>query len=183
MIPGNVLKEAEFDSAVRSYIFTVGVVCCLVTVVGVIFLPIWLVGLGSWYASESLRRMTGVLTDKALHIRFGVFFRTERNIPLDKIQDLTIKQGPLMRAFGISLLKVETAGQSAQPGTSEGSLLGVVDAREFRDAVLAERDRVIGVTDGSSVAAALQSVSQEEILLEIRDTLIRIEAALARGDE
>ena len=112
--------------------------------------------------------------------------RVEKTIPLDKITDLGYFQGPIMRYLGIDGLTVETAGQSS----SEGALVklhGVVDARDFRDAVLRQRDAMMASTTQSQAAAAGLGESPEAlvadgVLLEIRDTLQRIEGHLSKPD-
>ena len=88
-----------------------------------------------------------------------------------------------MRYFDIEALSVETAGQS-----SVGSLIhlaGIKDGREFRDAVLAQRDLIVG-TSGDKPAGSMLNESTNtagasaELLTEIRDTLKRIEKHLER---
>ena len=73
------------------------------------------------------------------------------------------------------------AGQYA---SSEGNLIGVIDAEVFRNAVLAQRQRVIEAESGrapTTVAAAGES-SSYAVLVEIRDILARIETRLAREE-
>jgi hypothetical protein len=55
------------------------------------------------------------------------------------------------------------------------SLPGVVEALAFRDAVLNQRDRVVG---GVVPVSAAASPASEPVLGEIRDTLQRIETLL-----
>ncbi len=50
------------------------------------------------------------LTDNHIQIRSGVFFRTEREIPLHRIQNVDINRGILQRLLGLSELRIETAG-------------------------------------------------------------------------
>ena len=73
-----------------------------------------------------------------------MFNRSESTIPLNRITDLRLHDGPLMRHFKLRGLKVETAGQSGQYASSEGNLTGVVDAAEFRNAILMQRQRTLG---------------------------------------
>ena len=81
-----------------------------------------------------------------------------------------------MRRFGVRGLHVETAGQSGQNASSEGDLVGVVDAVEFRDAILRQREAALG---GEAPSAPAQSPSgspdSAQLLAEIRDILARIE--------
>ena len=84
----------------------------------------------------------------------------------------------LMRHFEIEALSVETAGQSAV-GSLVG-MVGIVDGRTFRDAVLAQRDIVTsnlcnaqGITEPDS--SGLPPTATDESLGDIRDILLRIE--------
>ena len=126
-----VLAAANFDLDTPRYIWTFGFIaltCCVATIP---LLPFWIL-FGYWYSAESVKRTSCRLTDTALIICRGIFFRSETNIPLDKITDVAILQGPLMRLFGIYQLRVETAGQNHPRQGSEGILLGVLNSRRFR---------------------------------------------------
>ncbi|MBT3375338.1 MAG: PH domain-containing protein [Lentisphaerae bacterium] len=169
--------HAEFEDSSRSYVFVTGILICLVTFIGILFIPIWILGLGQWYSAESLRRKVCILTDKALRIKKGIFFQTDKNIPLEKITDITIAQGPLLRYFGLFLLKIETAGQSAPGQANEGLLLGIKNAREFRNQVLAYRDKTSLTQPEESPAPA--PGNQLDVLQEILGTLKRIEEHVA----
>ena len=91
------------------------------------------------------------------------------------------------RYFDLEALSVETAGQSAEG--SLVNLVGVVDTRKFRDAVLRQKELLAearaeeagGRPAGAAAAAggaATQSASSEKLLVDIRDTLRRIESRL-----
>lgn len=103
--------------------------------------------------------MECLLTEKALKVRKGVFVRVEKTIPLDKITDMGMVQGPVMRYFDLHKLTIETAGQSGSGALV--SLTGIKDVKSFREAVLDQRDEI---------ASALLS--------EIRDSLLSIEVTL-----
>jgi putative membrane protein len=91
---------------------------------------------------------------------------------LDKIQELTFKEGPLLKYFGLSILKVETAGGSGQ-GRSDLTLIGIRDASGFRKKVLEQRDEV---TDNKySSSGSKSSESTLAVLKEIRDSLKSID--------
>ena len=82
-----------------------------------------------------------------------------------------------MRRFGLHGLKAETAGQSGQNASSEGNLLGVVDAAQFRNAILRQRQVALGAEpaeDAPRTSGAMGNAT--ELLTEIRDILGRIEA-------
>ena len=171
-----VIWDAEFNDAVTTYWLTNGMLICLLTVVGIPLLPVWFIG-GKWITRKYLASHRCTLTERTLKVSKGILTKVEKTVPLDRITDLGIIQGPLMRYFGIEALSVETAGQS-----SAGSLVnlaGIKNGREFRDAVLKQRDLVVGSVEESSsprTAASISSDSESiQLLKEIRDTLKSIE--------
>lgn len=49
-------------------------------------------------------------------IAHGLIKRTRRSIPAERIQDVSIKQGPLSRLFGLAEVRIETGGGEADEG-------------------------------------------------------------------
>jgi putative membrane protein len=168
------LTAARFDDKLRTYWYLQFVLILLATVVGILLVPIWLLGWGQWYVRRNFEMLMCELRERTLVVKRGIFFRVEKTIPLDKIQDLTVKEGPLLRWLGLRSLKIETAGQGT-PGASEAHLIGIVDPMEFRDSVLQQRDAISGVpvsppgTDEGTHGVV-------ELLTEIRDVLNRMAA-------
>ena len=121
-----------------------------------------------------------VLTSRALHVRKGVFVKREFTVPLAKITDLQMVQGPVMRFFDLHRISVETAGQS-QPG-SLISLIGIRDTEEFRKDVLAQRSVIPGSTGNESARkgadAGMHLEETAPVLTEIRDSMVRMETLL-----
>lgn len=168
----NIIQEASFNPKIRIYILWYGVLICFVSIFMIPLIPIWLL-VASFYLKRYFERLECELTTRSLRFKKGYIFHTERTIPLDKIQDLTFKEGPLLKYFGLSILRIETAGSSAQGGP-DLSLIGIVDAFEFRSLVLDQRDKV---TDNQgSDSSSSSSETTIEILKEIRDSLKRIES-------
>ena len=181
-VTGDVIAEAQFDRNIAAWgrVVISGYLC--VTVVGILLIPFWW-AVSFWYGAEYLRRVSARLTTNALEIRIGVFFRKESTIPLNRITDVRLHDGPVMRHYGLRGLKVETAGASGQDSGSEGNLIGVINAEAFRNAVLAQRQLVIDAESGRASAATpapmAASQSSDAVLLEIRDILARIENQLS----
>ncbi len=173
---GKILEVAKFDSRVKNYWLLSGTLLCIVTVVGIPFIPVFLV-LGLFFTGKYLDAMECELTDRSLRVKKGLLNRIEKSVPLDKITDLAHYQGPIMRMMGIEGLKLETAGQSSGPGGSLVSLVGVKDARAFRDAVLTQRD-IVTENRREDSSAPPSSQSDGPVLVEIRDALLRIEERL-----
>jgi putative membrane protein len=165
-----IVKKASFNPDVRKYWLLNGIVICTVTLVGIPFIPIWYV-IGLWITGRYLARLECILTEKTLIVRKGIWVRTEKTVPLDKITDLGMIQGPIMRVWNIQAVSVETAGQSGQGALIR--LYGIENAEDFRDTVLAQRDVMM------EKKAPLEAVETDapssdkavELLTEIRDLL------------
>ena len=168
------LFEAKFDPRVKKYVYWGGIILCVVTVIGILLLPFWLI-FGRIYINKYFDTLFCELTTRALHFKKGGLFRIERTVPLDKIQDLTFKEGPILRYFGLSSLYVETAGQSAQQA-SDMTLTAIIDAHEFRNMVMEQRDEVTGYRDSTTPTPTLTDQhSLAPLLGEMNETLKRIE--------
>ncbi|MEL0614992.1 PH domain-containing protein, partial [Marinomonas arenicola] len=76
-----------------------------------------------------LAAMSAQLLTQKLVVKRGILFKEEKSIPLEKITDVGLSQGPLMRLFGLYRLSFETAGQSGHGALV--SLLGVVNSLAF----------------------------------------------------
>jgi len=175
-----VIRKAEFNPRVCPYWLFFGSIICIVTIVGIAFLPFWLI-FGLYITRRYLSHMECILTDKDLKVNKGIWTRVEKTIPLEKITDLGLVQGPIMRHFGIHRLSVETAGQSAQGPLV--SLVGIVDVINFREAVLQQRDVFRNSGTGATTGSVEKTVSNDsETLIEIKEALFRIEDILKQRD-
>ncbi|MFC1790986.1 PH domain-containing protein [Gemmatimonadota bacterium] len=166
------LTAARFEDKLRTYWYLQTVLICFATIVGIVILPVWLLGFGLWYVRRSFEALKCELYERTLVVKRGIFFKVEKTIPLDKIQDLTVKEGPLLRKLGLRSLKIETAGQGT-PGASEADLIGIVDPIDFRDRVLRQRDSM-SLTPVGQTGAEEGTSGTIELLTEIRDLLSQI---------
>lgn len=169
-----VLIEAEFNPRVKTYWMLSTIIICCVTIVGIPFLLIAL-PIAYFFGQKYLDRMRCALTERTLIVEKGILNRIETSIPLDKVTDLGLRQGPIMRYLDLHALRVETAGGSGPTGALI-TLVGIRDGRAFRDAVLEQRDRVTDNAGGGSSGEPRESDSA--LLAEIRDALLRIESKL-----
>ncbi len=170
----DLLTAARFEDKLRTYWYLQVVLAFVITVAGIAILPIWLLGWGQWYVRRNFEALKCELHERTLVVKRGIFFRVEKTIPLDKIQDLTVKEGPLLRMLGLRSLKVETAGQGT-PGAAEAHLIGIVGPLDFRDEVLRQRDSM------SALPVSRPGTDEEtrgtiELLTEIRDLLRQMAA-------
>lgn len=167
-----VLAKADFNPDIKKYLLIYGILFLAITLVGIVLIPIWAV-LAPMFIKKYFNRLHCELTTRSLRFEKGFIFHVERTIPLDKIQDLTFKEGPLLKAFGLSILKVETAGNTGQ-GMSDLTLIGIIDAANFRNRVLEQRDKVTeNIVSGPS-----DQPDTLQVLKEIRDSLKNIEAKM-----
>jgi putative membrane protein len=181
MADEQVLWDAEFNPRVTTYWLFGGALTLTATIVGIVLLPFWFF-FGGAVTHRYLKSFRCTLTNRSLKVAKGVWVRVEKTIPLDRITDVGLVQGPVMRFFDIEALSVETAGRST-PG-SLVQLAGIKDGRNFRDAVLKQRDLVVGsaedrpATSAAPVTAAASTEGSADLLVSIRDTLLRIEEKL-----
>jgi len=170
------LRKAEFNPKVCTYWLLIGAIILTVTIVGIPLLLLWF-PIGLVFTKRYLDRMDCLLTERALKVRKGILVRTEKTIPLDKITDMGMVQDPIMRFFDLYQLTVETAGQSGKGALV--SLMGIKDAKSFREAVLSQREAISTASSPTTPEAARQApFDASPVLSEIRDSLLRIETKL-----
>tara|TARA_R110002096_G_scaffold231766_6_gene421506 strand:- start:705 stop:1238 length:534 start_codon:yes stop_codon:yes gene_type:complete len=170
-----VLEIADFNPRIKSYLYWYVNFLLLVCIITIPIIPLSLI-IAPYFIGKYFDRLQCQLTTRSLSFNKGFIFRIEKTIPLDKIQDLTFKEGPLLKAFGLSILKIETAGSSAQ-GTADLTLIGIVNASEFRNRVLDQRDKVTENLQQNDTG--LNSESMLTVLQEIRDSLKKVESKLS----
>lgn len=185
MTEPKILRQAEFDPKVTTY-WILGPVIVLSILIVTIPVAIIYALIARMFVHRHLANMSCALTEHTLDIKKGIWNKTESTIPLEKITDLQLFQGPIMRYFGLHGFKVETAGQSSPTGGSLVNIVGIADTKEFRRAVLDQRDQLAAggtLASAASVSRAPAAVVGDpqttELLAEIRDALHRIEQNLS----
>jgi len=178
----SVLWDAEFDPKIKSYYLWSTTIILCITIIGIPLAILYFI-LGNWLITKHIENLGCSLNERTLEIKKGILNKTESTIPLEKITDLQMFQGPIMRYFGLRGFKVETAGQSSGPaGGSLVNMIGIVDAVEFRKTVLDQRDLLASGSPSVAVAAVASAPAatdgSAEILSEIRDVLVRIESKM-----
>lgn len=175
------IRKAEFAPNVCTYWLLQGALIFTITVIGIPLLLLWF-PLGFLFTKRYLASMECLLTEKALKVNKGIFVRTEKTIPLGKITDMGIVQGPIMRHFGIHKITVETAGQSGEGALV--SLTGIVDVKAFREAVLNQAEAMSASSSPlPSASASQESQGTNALLSDIRDSLLRLEAKLDKRSD
>ena len=109
--------------------------------VGIIVAVVHAVTLGPWLAKKQAEALKYWLDGGTLRVDQGVFFLKRKSIPLDRVTDIVLTQGPLMRWCGIWGLQVQTAGTGQ--AVPEATLYGLTDVDRMRDHLLAARDQAV----------------------------------------
>lgn len=175
-----VLVEATFDPKVKTYwtwqpIFIFSIIIVTIPIAIIYYF------VSRFFIDKYLENLSCTLTERTLDIKKGIFNKTESTIPLEKITDLQLFQGPIMRYFGLFGFKVETAGQSTAGAGSLVNIVGITETKAFRKAVLQQRDVMGSGRSNQSPMIShgeMESPQSAQVLIEIRDALHRIEGRL-----
>ncbi len=130
--------DARFNPLIRPYLVLQIAFALSITIVGIPFALLWLLGIGQWWARHYFDKLMCEIDGRELRFRKGILFTVEKTIPLENIQDVTFIEGPILRQFNLSMLKFETAGQSSGQA-HDMQLVGIIDALQFRDLILQRR--------------------------------------------
>ena len=165
------IMAVEFDRKIIVYWWIMANLGLLVTVVGIIAMIVW-IPFGWIVHKKQFEHMSGALTDRSINMRMGWLFKKQQNIPLDKLTDVSIHEGPILNAVGVVRMQFETAG--AAPFI----LTGVKNSDQFRDLVLQQRDSLVSTPQQSA-----PSDDSNDVLVEIRDILQQINTNLSDDEE
>lgn len=172
------IHSATFNPKVKAYIFIVVLFYLITSVIGILLIPFWIFGLGQWLSNKFFHTLSCTLTNKNLQFSKGLIIHIEKTIPLENIQDLSFIGGPVLRYFGLTLIRVETAGGGGSHHTSNMmSMLGVEKAEEFKLMILQQRE--ILIKEKSGFQPQVQPADADnKLLAEIRDELREIKNVL-----
>lgn len=190
MAEDRILREAVIASSAARYKVMAAAAGFAGSIVGIPLLPLS-IPISYWYWNRYYANLRVLLTTREIKVHRGVMVREEKSIPLEKITDLAVYQGPIMRRLDLKGIRVETAGQSSG-GSALVSIVGVDDTDGFRDQVLAQRDRITdrddaasatiaagpgsGAAPGGDVVLRERDAALLEVVTEIRDLLRRMES-------
>ncbi len=169
-----ILREATFSPRVKVYILFVVLIFLFSTVIGIIFVPFWIFGLGHWMSGKYYKTLACQITNKNLKFSKGLILHIEKTIPVENIQDLSFVGGPILRYFGLTLIRIETAGGGGGQGHQNMmSMLGINDAESFKTDILLQREKVIHEKNNLSTQSSSISVDSQ-LLMDIKNELIEI---------
>ncbi len=153
---------AKFNPLIRPYlVLQIGFVLA-VTIIGIPLALIWFLGVGQWWAKHYFEKLHCEISDIEIRFRKGILFQIEKTIPLENIQDVTFIEGPLLKQFHLSILKFETAGQSAHQA-NDMQFVGIIDAHDFRQLILQRRQAVRNRMQPHKGVAASTNASDEQL--------------------
>ena len=167
-----IIASAEFNRSLILYAWIMTNLFLLITVIGIIVMFFW-VPFGWIVHKKQLENASCNLTKRGIAIRKGWIFKAQQNIPLDKLTDISIHEGPVLNLFGIVRISIETAG--ATPFSLIG--LNKSTTAQFRDIVMAQRDSQSG-----SLVTGEQEGQSDDVLIEIRDILQEIKVNLSKKE-
>ena len=101
----------------------------------------------------------------------GVWFRQTGIVPYNRITNVDIIQGPLMRRFNISNLRIQTAGYSAQKN-AEIKIQGIENAEMLRGLIMdfvRDKEPVAAATGGEERKKYGNEQVSGDILMELRE--------------
>ena len=136
------MQEIEFEidrDAVEKY-FHIGqsLACLLLTVffgIGIILALIHYYKFGRRLCPQQANALRYRLEGSTLRVDGGVYFLFRKSIPLERITDIALVQGPLLRVFNIWIMRVQTAGSPQ----CEATMYGVREPEKIRELILVHR--------------------------------------------
>ena len=142
------MQEIEFEidrDAVKQYFQVIQSFAVLMTTVwlcglGIILGVVYYFTVGEWLCLKQVSAFRYRLEGSTLRVDGGVLNLYRKSIPLERITDVALVQGPILRYFNIWVMCIQTAG-SAQ---TEAMLYGVREPEKVRELILAQRQSVYG---------------------------------------
>jgi membrane protein YdbS with pleckstrin-like domain len=140
-------------------------------VVAVILFAIW--------AKLYYESMWYELHEDEMRWKRGVIFRRTGIVPYNRITNIDIRQGPVMRRLGISTLSIQTAGYSGR-AQAEIRIEGIVHAEELRE-LIRGMVRTCSGGDGTGTGRPAPIAPQRTTDQQILDELRAIREALEKN--
>jgi membrane protein YdbS with pleckstrin-like domain len=139
--------------------------------IAVIFILLW-IWVGMYYDSMSYE-----LREDEINWKRGVWFQTTGIVPYNRIVNLDLRQGPLMRFLGISTLAIQTAGYSGQ-AVPEIKIEGIEHAEELRELIRSHVRGCLSHDDGTGSAKHVATPSGLSVHQQMLSELQQIRSLL-----
>ncbi|MDQ7778375.1 MAG: PH domain-containing protein [Planctomycetota bacterium] len=120
-------------------------------VIGV-FLTVVFAGIAGFihiYTGLFHKSIVYALDEKRISLRYGVWWRVQKAIPIEKVTDVRTIQGPLERMYGIGQVQIYTPSTGAM--CPEGLMRGLTDYEGVRDTIAANILALRGVSHAKEV--------------------------------
>ena len=137
----NAFPVAQSEVA-RYFLFSHALLICFAGVwffgIGIALAVVYMFTMGPWLSRKQAEALRYWLDGRTLRVDQGVIFLKRKAIPLDRVTNVVLTQGPLMRWCGIWGLQIQTAGTGeARP---EATLYGLTDPEAVHGFLLQARD-------------------------------------------
>ncbi|WP_461020230.1 PH domain-containing protein [Streptomyces daliensis] len=139
------------------------------------FLVITALGLARWRTTRYR------VTDTAFELRTGLLGRSLRRVPLHRVRSIDLYAHPVHRLFGLTVLRVGTAGSASGGGSGTGAsgelrleALTRADAERLRKSLLAHPARTAGAgtETGAGADGAASTSASTSALAPASDTVL-----------
>jgi putative membrane protein len=110
-----------------------------------------LIVLGTLFAWLSWRRLTYTIGAQDIRVERGIFSRSARSVPYERIQDVSLEQALLPRLFGLVSVKFETGAGGGEDLSL--AYLAQSEGERLRQLVREQRNTANGAQSGSTDAA------------------------------
>jgi membrane protein YdbS with pleckstrin-like domain len=107
---------------------------------GLVVAVIYAITLGTWLPKKQAENLRYWLDGSTLRVDSGVYFLKRKSIPLDRVTDVALVQGPLLRWCDLWALHIQTAGMGGH-SVAEAILYGLDKPEEIRDELIKVRDQ------------------------------------------
>ncbi len=87
------------------------------------------------YVRAAMRELAYGIGDAHVHVRQGVWIKSDRRVPLDRIQDVTIVDGAFLRRVGLRSLRIQTAAMGGS-NAAEARFGGILHADALAEDLL-----------------------------------------------
>eukprot|EP00026_Physarum_polycephalum_P015423 Phypoly_transcript_16099.p1 GENE.Phypoly_transcript_16099~~Phypoly_transcript_16099.p1 ORF type:complete len:236 (+),score=31.96 Phypoly_transcript_16099:129-836(+) len=110
----------------------------------------------------------------------------EKHVQLRNIVDVTLTQGCLQKRYGLHTIRIETPGQSTQPGIGDLVIDGFMNSKELCEFILDRANALQANNIGNEQArhSTFESkANADHILIGIHNTLLSIDQHLAAKEK
>jgi len=144
------------------------------------FLPVWFIS--SLCFTLRFYSIKYILDDRYISKSCGVIWKKKRSIPLEKITNIDVRQGPLERLFGFGQIWIFTPSTGA--ATPEEKLIGISAPHEMKEVIIQRSESPKGNNISTPTVSSSQSTDLNNNLLEdIKGALLRIEELLKNSNK